>query len=314
MQTPSDNVPLQKVDLPTVRQVKARLARIVSTLSSGLVSYSEGGDYVEIQLPDFTENLVKSIWSAVVTNFSKAGLANGIDDVPLIMLNGRYAVMWIRNVRVFLVRTDSTRRHRGESHLERPVLPNATCLAIGGPSGSGKTTLIHGLKDSHLKDRIRTYVAYTTRPKRTGEIDGRSYNFVRPSELGTFRANPRYVNFVQARGAWYWSDLTEFFSARWLETDAIHLFTITQVHEFLERRLLIPNLQWIWLHASETDLSKRLGNRQDINIQNSVKQNQKLERQNKTELISLQLNTTDGDLETPIAEVSRFIAQICITK
>jgi len=52
-------------------------------------------------------------------------------------------------------------------------------FVISGPSGSGKTTLAQKiLADNSLKRRIVKSVSFTTRPKRTGEINKKDYFFL----------------------------------------------------------------------------------------------------------------------------------------
>ncbi len=55
---------------------------------------------------------------------------------------------------------------------------------ISGPSGSGKTTLLKKvLLDKSLKKRLAKSVSLTTRPKRSGEREGKDYFFVKPQEF-----------------------------------------------------------------------------------------------------------------------------------
>ena len=55
----------------------------------------------------------------------------------------------------------------------------AKIIVISGPSGAGKTTLLNKI---FLKRNIRSSfikgISYTTRPKRSGEKNGRDYYFV----------------------------------------------------------------------------------------------------------------------------------------
>ena len=54
---------------------------------------------------------------------------------------------------------------------------------VTAPSGAGKTTLVRLLLEND--PGIRLSISYTTRAPRTGEQDGREYNFV---DMATFRA------------------------------------------------------------------------------------------------------------------------------
>jgi len=57
-------------------------------------------------------------------------------------------------------------------------------FVISGPSGSGKTTLVARLlKERALKRRLVKSVSLTTRPKRSGEREGRDYFFLTPEEF-----------------------------------------------------------------------------------------------------------------------------------
>jgi len=52
---------------------------------------------------------------------------------------------------------------------------------ISAPSGAGKTTLCHALID--LLPELGHSVSFTTRPIRTGEVDGVDYHFVSPTKF-----------------------------------------------------------------------------------------------------------------------------------
>jgi guanylate kinase len=54
-------------------------------------------------------------------------------------------------------------------------------LVISSPSGAGKTTISKALLER--EDNIEMSVSATTRPMRTGEIDGRDYHFVDKTEF-----------------------------------------------------------------------------------------------------------------------------------
>ncbi len=57
-------------------------------------------------------------------------------------------------------------------------------FVLSGPSGSGKTTLAKQvLKCPQLKNKFVRSISFTTRPKRTGERQGRDYFFVSSAEF-----------------------------------------------------------------------------------------------------------------------------------
>jgi guanylate kinase len=61
------------------------------------------------------------------------------------------------------------------------TLKRGLLIVISGPSGVGKDTLIeHMLK---LDSNLRYSISYTTRPPRSGEVDGVNYRFVSRGEF-----------------------------------------------------------------------------------------------------------------------------------
>lgn len=53
-------------------------------------------------------------------------------------------------------------------------------FVVSGPSGSGKTTLCKRLSDS---GKARHSISCTTRPPRSGEVDGEHYHFLTPGQF-----------------------------------------------------------------------------------------------------------------------------------
>ena len=68
--------------------------------------------------------------------------------------------------------------------MMRPVsAPDRGVLAIvSSPSGAGKTTLTRRLLEE-FSPGLEFSVSHTTRPRRPGEVEGRDYHFVTPSEF-----------------------------------------------------------------------------------------------------------------------------------
>lgn len=59
---------------------------------------------------------------------------------------------------------------------------SGTLYIVSAPSGAGKTSLVAALLAAD--QGIRKSVSYTTRPARTGEVDGSHYHFVTAAEFG----------------------------------------------------------------------------------------------------------------------------------
>ncbi len=256
-------------------------------------------------LSDPNPHTMEGLWVSLVLSLTKRGLVRGILDVPMTH-HGEGGVIWVKDFRVLCI-SAATHDHAPWLAENRPVLPPALTLAIGGPTGVGKTTLIRRLLASQIGERVMQYVAYTTRPRRSHEIDGTDYHFADPADFESYRTDPRFTGFVEARGNWYWIDPSSFFEVRWTQPKAIHVFAITQVHEFLARRALAPDLGWIWLDASPDILEQRLTDRGDNNVAQSLAQNQRLATQDRTGLISLHLDT---EIESVDDSLRRLLAYI----
>ncbi len=261
--------------------------------------------HCHVELPDLTPDRIEGLWVALVLGLTERGLvSNGLFDVPTARSDERVSV-WAGDFQVLC--SDCSPGSISHSLLKRPVLPPAISLAIGGPTGSGKTTLIRRLLSSPLGDRMMRYIAYTTRQPRSGETDGVDYHFVDPCEITVYQNNPRFAEYVEARGNWYWVDLGSIFRSRWSKVRAIHVFSITQVHEFLSRRAIIPDLQWIWLDTSYDEVSRRLQNRGDDNRTQSLAHCERLAAQDRTGLVSLNLDTEILTVEESLAALTDFI-------
>ncbi|RJO65422.1 MAG: guanylate kinase [Candidatus Omnitrophota bacterium] len=79
-----------------------------------------------------------------------------------------------------------------------------TIFVISGPSGSGKTTLLKGvLADRLLRNKLARSVSYTTRPKRSGEKNGRDYRFINKNEFKEKRKAKKLLEWTEYLGYYY---------------------------------------------------------------------------------------------------------------
>jgi guanylate kinase len=77
-------------------------------------------------------------------------------------------------------------------------------FVISGPSGSGKTTLTESiLKDSALRGKLVRSVSVTTRPRRTGERNGRDYFFVSGEEFRRMEKGKKILERTRYLGYYY---------------------------------------------------------------------------------------------------------------
>jgi guanylate kinase len=74
-------------------------------------------------------------------------------------------------------------------------------LVVSGPSGVGKTSLVDRLLAS--TPRCVRSVSSTTRPIRTGEIDGESYSFVKQEQFLQLRERDGFAESARYNEAWY---------------------------------------------------------------------------------------------------------------
>ena len=86
----------------------------------------------------------------------------------------------------------------GESYIN-PDLPERqrrlgriTLMAVIGPTASGKTTLINRLMERKPGD-FHKIVGYTSRPPRSGEIDGVDYHFAEKEQMSEMLNNGEFL-------------------------------------------------------------------------------------------------------------------------
>ncbi len=74
-------------------------------------------------------------------------------------------------------------------------------MVLSAPSGGGKTSIREKLLESD--SRFRFSVTCTTRPRRTGEQDGRDYYFVTTEEFRRLRADGQLLEWARVHGNMY---------------------------------------------------------------------------------------------------------------
>ncbi|HEX7273068.1 MAG TPA: guanylate kinase [Casimicrobiaceae bacterium] len=82
-------------------------------------------------------------------------------------------------------------------------------FVIAAPSGAGKTSLTRALLERDPS--ILLSVSYTTRPPRSGEVDGVAYHFVPPERFRELKDSGEFLEHAQVHGNWYAT------SATWLQ-------------------------------------------------------------------------------------------------
>lgn len=82
---------------------------------------------------------------------------------------------------------------------------------VTAPSGAGKTTLVRMLLEND--PGIRLSISYTTRAPRTGEQDGREYNFVAMDAFREMVARSEFLEWAEVHGNCYGT------SRPWIEAE-----------------------------------------------------------------------------------------------
>lgn len=94
--------------------------------------------------------------------------------------------------------SDAPQPHPGDQSAE-----NTKLLVLSGPSGSGKTTIVRKLlQDTPVP--LRICVSATTRPPRTGEIDGDDYHFLNADEFEQKRKEGEFLETAEVFSSGYW--------------------------------------------------------------------------------------------------------------
>ncbi|WP_293760994.1 guanylate kinase [uncultured Aquitalea sp.] len=125
---------------------------------------------------------------------------------------------------------------------------------VVAPSGAGKTSLVTALLQA--ESTVELSVSYTTRPARTGEVDGKHYHFIGQEEFKAMIDRGDFLEYAEVYGNYYGT------SVRWLQSrlaegrdilleidwqgadqvrkvfpDAVGIFILPPSIEELERRL-----------------------------------------------------------------------------
>ena len=74
-------------------------------------------------------------------------------------------------------------------------------IVISAPSGTGKTTISKALLASN--NNMVVSVSYTTRTKRTNELDGEDYSFVSSAIFESMIANGDFLEHAKVFGNYY---------------------------------------------------------------------------------------------------------------
>lgn len=143
---------------------------------------------------------------------------------------------------------------------EKPAARKAKLLVLSGPSGSGKTTIVRKLLDDSPVP-LRICVSATTRPPRTGEIDGEHYHFLSTDEFERRQQNGEFLETAEVFSSGYWYGTLKSEIARAAEEGAWAFLEI-DVEGALNVMREYPRAVTIFIRASGDDeYEKRLRGR-----------------------------------------------------
>jgi guanylate kinase len=115
-------------------------------------------------------------------------------------------------------------------------------FCITGPSGSGKTTIMKEVMNNEVG-------SFTTRPMRTGEVQGREYNFISGDEFGRMFSNRELAEWTKYDGNYYGTSLEELHS----KLAKGHAYVICDNHGFEQFKEVYDNVVSIFLYAEDID-------------------------------------------------------------
>lgn len=80
-------------------------------------------------------------------------------------------------------------------------------IVISAPSGAGKTSLVHAMVERF--DNLVASVSHTTRPKRSGEVDGEDYFFVTPEQFDEMQKADAFLEYAEVFGNFYGTGIAQ---------------------------------------------------------------------------------------------------------
>lgn len=82
-----------------------------------------------------------------------------------------------------------------------PNEKKAHLFVISSPSGGGKSTIIKRILE--IRPNLKYSISATTRPRRTGEIDGRSYQFLNHDDFRKMIENGEFIEYEKVHDDYY---------------------------------------------------------------------------------------------------------------
>ncbi|QDT17847.1 guanylate kinase [Alienimonas californiensis] len=179
-------------------------------------------------------------------------------------------------------------------------------LILSGPSGSGKSTVVRALC-AECSEPVRCCVSATTRPPRSGEVDGQDYHFLPDEEFHRRRDAGEFLETaeVHGRGYWYgtlWSEIgTAAAAGSWalLEIDVAGARTVLTRY---------PEAVTVFLSTStEAEFERRLRSR-GTEGEEEIRQRIETARSELAEADGYRFRVYNDDLSAAVARLCEILA------
>ncbi|HEY1405107.1 MAG TPA: guanylate kinase [Spirochaetota bacterium] len=142
-------------------------------------------------------------------------------------------------------------------------MPSSVSVVISAPSGAGKTTLIRELMRKDL--RIAFSVSTTTRPRREGEVEGKSYYYIDDETFRGMIDDNQFLEWAKVHSHYYGTSRKEI--DRIWGDGKIPLFDV-DVQGAKNLRSALPDAVFIFvMPPSVRTLADRLTNRKTENAE-----------------------------------------------
>lgn len=153
------------------------------------------------------------------------------------------------------MRRNSSTELKADSGLPEHILhPKPLLIVLSGPSGVGKDATLMRMKE--LGYPFHFVVTSTTRPRRSGEVHGRDYNFISREEYEAMLARGEFLEHAEVYGHYYGVPKQQVRDA-WARGQDVLLRIDVQGARTIKR--IVPDAVFIFLAAeSMEELMRRL--------------------------------------------------------
>jgi guanylate kinase len=188
-----------------------------------------------------------------------------------------------------------------------PTIPDVPVLVISGPSGSGKTTIVSRLI-AECSVRLRKSVSATTRPARTGEINGQDYHFLTPEQFEQRRREGQFLECAEVHksGYWYGTLISEVEQAR--DEGAWTLLEI-DVEGAMEVMRRYPSAVTVFLSTPPAEYERRLRAR-GTESEEVIQRRLQTARQELTFADRYQYRVVNADLDAAVREICGILKSV----